>query len=230
MAIVLRPPAQREDRSQRARVPAQVRALPAQVRPERFKVEGDRLAVSLGTGREDGVRSVTFRLSHRPGVEYGWVREVSITYDRHAGRLEARLVVEVRPRGNHGKERVAVDLGETVLLAVAFEDGTVLLYSGCLIKAICRYWQKVRSRVKPPSGERPGRSRRFCQIAHRERRQVEHLLHIVTSHFIRECVKRGVGEIAIGDLIGIREEMNYGARMNQRLHVWPYRKIIDMVR
>jgi IS605 OrfB family transposase len=125
---------------------------------------------------------------------------------------------------------VAVDLGETVLLAVAFEDGTVLLYSGCLIKAICRYWQKVGSHLTPPSGERPGRSRRFCQIARRERRQVEHLLHIVTSHFIRECVEGGVGEIAIGDLIGIREEMNYGARMNQRLQAWPYRKIIDMVR
>jgi IS605 OrfB family transposase len=188
-----------------------------------FKVEGDRLTLSLGTGREDGVRSVTFRLSHRPGVAYERVREVSITYDKLAGRLEARLVVEVRPRENHGKERVAVDLGETVLLAAAFADGAALLYSGRLIKAIRRYWQKVRSHLTP-------KSRRFRQIAHRERRQVEHLLHIVTSHFIRECVKRGVGEIAIGDLTGIREEMNYGTRMNQRLHAWPYQKIVHMIR
>ncbi|MBX6378822.1 MAG: transposase, partial [Clostridia bacterium] len=127
-----------------------------------FKVGGDRLMLSLGTGREDGVRSVTFHIRHRPDVEYERVREVSITYDKLTGHLEARLVVEVRPRENHGTGRVAVDLGETVLLAAAFGDGTALLYSGRLIKAIRRYWQKVRSRVKPPSGEQPRMSRRFC--------------------------------------------------------------------
>ncbi len=55
-------------------------------------------------------------------------------------------------------------------------------------------------------------------------------MHIVTSHFIRECVKRGVVEIAIGDLTGIRDGIDYGARMNQRLHSWPYRKIVHMIR
>jgi putative transposase len=195
-----------------------------------FRVEGDRLTLSLGTGREDGVRSVTFRISHRPGVEYERVREIIITYDKVSGRVEARLVVEIKPCENHGMGRVAVDLGETVLLAAVFEDGAALLYSGRLIKAIRRYWQKVRSHLRPPSKDGPRKARRFHQIARRERRQADHLLHIVTSHFIGECVKRGVGEIAIGDPTGIRDGIDYGARMNQRLHAWPYRKIIDMIR
>ena len=195
-----------------------------------FKVEGDQVRLSLGTRREDGVRQVTFRISHRPGVEYERVRELSITYDKWTGHLEARLVVEVRVRENRGTGRVAVDLGETVLLAGAFEDGAALLYSGRWIKAIHRYWQKVRSEVKPPSKERPRMSRRYRQIARKEHRQVEHLLHMVTSHFVRECVRRGVKRIAIGDLTGIREGIDYGARMNQRLHAWPYRKIVHMIR
>jgi len=195
-----------------------------------FKVEGDQVRLSLGTRREDGVRQVTFRISHRPGVEYERVRELSITYDKWTGHLEARLVVEVRVRENRGTGRVAVDLGETVLLAGAFEDGAALLYSGRWIKAIHRYWQKVRSKVKPPSKERPRMSRRYRQIARKEHRQVEHLLHMVTSHFVRECVRRGVKRIAIGDLTGIREGIDYGARMNQRLHAWPYRKIVHMIR
>ena len=49
-------------------------------------------------GREDGIRQVAFRISHRPGVEYERVRQVSITYDKIAGQLDARLVVEVLPR------------------------------------------------------------------------------------------------------------------------------------
>ena len=58
-----------------------------------FKVEGDKVVPSLSTGRADGVRQVSFRISH-PGIRY--VRELSITYDRETGRFEARLVVAVK--------------------------------------------------------------------------------------------------------------------------------------
>ncbi len=195
-----------------------------------FTVAGDRVTLSLGKWREDGVRQITFRISHRPDLKYERVRELSITYDKSSERLEARLVVEVLPRENHGEGRVAVDVGETVLLAAVFADGVALLYSGRLIKAIRRYWQKVRAKVKPPSRDAPHRSRRYSEIAHKERRQVEHLLHIVTAHFIRECIRRGVKEIAIGDLRNIRQEIAYGDRLNQRLHNWAYRKVINMLR
>jgi len=98
-----------------------------------------------------------------------------------------------------------------------------VLYSGRQIKAIRRYWQKVRASLKQ-------NSRRWKEITHRERRQVEHLLHIATSHFIGECMRRGVKEIAIGDLNGVRESIDYGERLNQRLHAWPYRKVINMLK
>lgn len=68
-----------------------------------FKVEGDRVTLSLGTHRQDGIRHVAFRISHR------------------------------------------------------------------LIKTIRRYWQKVRSKVTPPSKERPRMSRRYREIAHSAR-------------------------------------------------------------
>jgi IS605 OrfB family transposase len=179
--------------------------------------------LSLGIGREDGVRKVTFRISHRPDVKYERVRELSITYDKASGHCEARLVAEVKARESNGAGRVAVDLGETVLMACAFDDGTVTLYSGRQIKATRRYWQKVRASLQQ-------NSRRWKEIAHKERKQVEHLLHTTTSHFIAECVRRGVKEIALGDLNGIRERIDYGKQLNQRLHAWPYRKLINMLK
>lgn len=188
-----------------------------------FKVEGDKVTVSLGTGREDRVREASFCISHRPGVEYEQVRELSITYDKISGRIEARLVVEVKANPHTGTKRAALDLGETVLMAAAFEDGPVLLYSGRFIKSVRRYWQKVRASLKQ-------NSRRWREVAHREKLQVEHLLHVATSHFIEECVRRGVGEVAVGDLCGIRESIDYGDQLNQRLHAWPYRKLINMLK
>ena len=188
-----------------------------------FKVEGDKVTLSLGINREDGVREVSFRISHRPDIEYERVRELSIIYDKDSGRIEARLVVEVKVYENNGTGKVAVDLGETVLIACAFDDGTVMLYSGRFLKSVRRYWQKVRASLCR-------KSRRWKEIAHKERKQVEQLLHIATSHFIAECIRRGVKEIAIGDLNGIRQGIDYGDRLNQRLHTWPYRKLIDMLK
>jgi IS605 OrfB family transposase len=108
-------------------------------------------------------------------------------------------------------------------MTCAFDDGTVSLYSGRQIKAIRRYWQKVRANLKQ-------KSRRWFQISHQERKQVDQLLHITTSHLISECLKKGVSEIAIGDLNGIREGIHYCDSVNQRLHHWPYRKIIHMIK
>jgi transposase len=167
-----------------------------------FKVQGNKVALSLGSSRQDGVKSVSFRISHRPDVQYGKVRQISIIYDKISGKLESRLVVEIKPGQSQGSGRVAIDLGETILMTCAFNDGTVSLYSGRKIKSIRRYWQKVRANLEQGS-------RRWFQIAHKERKQVDQLLHIATSHFISECVKKGVKEVAIGDLKGIRDNMDY---------------------
>jgi IS605 OrfB family transposase len=176
-----------------------------------------------GKRRQDGVKSVSFRISHRPDVPFERIRQLSIVYDKISGQLEARLMVEVKPRKNKGTGRVAMDPGETILMTCAFEDGTASLYPGRSIKAIRRYCQKIRANLKQ-------NSRRWVQISHRERKQVDHLLHIATSHLVSECVKKGVKEIAMGDLNGIRENIDSNDSINQRLHQWPYRKLINMIR
>lgn len=67
-------------------------------------------------------------------------------------------------------------------------------------------------------------------MAHRERLQVDPLLRQATFHFLRECAKRGVGEVVVGNLLGLREGLDYGDALNQRLHAWPYRKLVDVLK
>jgi IS605 OrfB family transposase len=38
-----------------------------------------------------------------------------------------------------------------------------------------------------------------------------------------------VNTIVIGDLTGIREQIGYGPTPNQRLHAWPYGKIVKLI-
>ncbi|MCL5046500.1 MAG: transposase [Actinobacteria bacterium] len=193
-----------------------------------FTLDGARLVLSLGTGRQDGVKSVTATLQVRQNVVYQRIVNILLTYDKRHG-LCAHLVVEVEVKKPLGSRKVAVDLGETQAITGIFDDGTVLMYSGRLVKSIRRYWQKVRAKVKPPTAENRRKSRRFRQIERKESRQVEHLLHIMTTDFVRRCWMAGADTIAIGDLTGIRESIDYTDELNQRLHAWPFRKIVQMI-
>lgn len=192
------------------------------------RLMGDQLTLSLGLSRLDGVRQVTVRIQHRPDFVYRKVVNVLLTYDTANG-MEAHLVVEVEDGQAKGKRKAAVDLGETQSISAMFDDGTNLLYSGREIKAIRRYWQKVRAKVKPPTAENRKKSRRYRQIERKESRQVHHLLHILSKDFVERCSQAGVDTIAIGKLTGIREKINYGERLNQRLHAWPFAKLTNMI-
>jgi hypothetical protein len=77
-------------------------------------------------------------------------------------------------------------LGETQAITAVFDDRTALMYSGRFINSIRRYWQKVRSKVKPLTVDNPRKSRRFRQID----LGVNHLLHIMKTDFVR-CVGSG---------------------------------------
>ena len=188
------------------------------------------LALSLGNSRPDGVKKITVKLYHRPGIRFDKVKCLQITYDTKNGSFEARLVMEAQPKAKApGSGKVAVDLGETHLLACIFSDGSQYLISGRLIKSIRRYWQKVRRKVKPPSQLNPKMSRRYRQIQRKEKNTISHLLHIVSKNFVQLCVEKDVSEIAIGYPKNIREYLDQGRYLNQRLHAWPFAKLIEYI-
>jgi IS605 OrfB family transposase len=53
---------------------------------------------------------------------------------------------------------------------------------------------------------------------------------MATSPFLSECVKKGIKEVAIGNRKGIRENRDSSVSVIHRLHNWPYRKIIHMLK
>jgi IS605 OrfB family transposase len=193
-----------------------------------FEVLGNKLKLRFGRSRLDGVKEVEVEMQGREDVQYTKVRNVVITYDKKLG-LQAHLVVDVEDQEPLGDRVAAVDLGETQIMSAMFDDGTTLLYSGREIKAIRRYWNKVRRQVKPPQeGQR--KSRRYKAIERKENRQVNHRLHQISKDFVSRCYETGVATIVLGDLTGIRENIQYGTKTNQRLHAWSFAKLMDQIK
>lgn len=184
------------------------------------------LELRLGTRRQDGVRKLLIPCALPPHrhLPFNRIRQVEVLYDTNVG-YTAHLSFDVDASACEGTQTVALDLGEKHLFAAHFSDGTELLVRGGHVRALRRYWQKVRRRVKSPSKDNPRLSKRFVQIARKESRQAEHALHIVSKRFVELCASKGVSRIVLGDLTGIRERMDFGAVANQKLHAWSFRKL-----
>jgi IS605 OrfB family transposase len=194
------------------------------------------LRLSLGTKREDGIKEIIVILYHRKNLPQKTLKNVRITYDTVSGNYYAHLVfdVPVKKRPQQQLEFfptnvVAIDLGLNNIITATFSDGTTYIISGREFKAIRQYWQKVRTKVKPPSQTNCKPSRRYLQICRKESRQIRHRLHIISKQFVELCEEKGVTHIVLGDLSGIRDNIDYSKRLNQQLHNWNFAQLTDFI-
>jgi IS605 OrfB family transposase len=191
------------------------------------------LRLSLGTKRTDGLKEIILKITHRKYLpDFSLLRNVRITYDTASGTYYAHLVFDVPSEEANEPSKdnvVAIDLGLNNIITATFSDGTSQIISGRELKAIRRYWQKVRAKVKPPSVTKRKPSRRYLQICRKEARQIAHRLHIISKQFLQLCEDKGVTHIVFGDLTGIRENIDYSKKANQQLHSWSFSKIVALV-
>ena len=59
---------------------------------------------------------------------------------------------------------------------------------------------------------------------------MNHQIHQITKDFVDRCYNAGVSPIVIGDLTGIRENIQYGTKMNQCLHAGSFAKVVEQIR
>ena len=200
-----------------------------------LKVEGDCLRLGLGLKREDGVRQVTVRLQHRPGMKFCKVVSVLMTYDEKNG-MEAHLVVDVEDGKAKGTRKVrwiwakprqsqrSSRTGKACCPAAGKSKRSGVPGRRCAQRSNRQQWK---------TGANPNVSARSRQGVPpdrgKESRQINHLLHLISKHFVERCYEAGVDTLAIGDLTNIRQKIDYGDHLNQRLHAWPFAKIADRI-
>jgi putative transposase len=191
------------------------------------------LRLSCGNKRgPDGIREITLPITLRTDIDPTTAKVVKLTYDTVSGNYLAHLVCSVNVPPTQSllfPNVVAVDLGLNNIVTAVSTEGDSMIISGREIKATKRYWQKVRSKVKPPSALMRKPSRRYQQVQRKESRQVNHRLHIISKSFVQFCEDKQVDTIVIGDLTGIRDHIDYGKRNNQQLHSWNFGKVADFI-
>ena len=153
----------------------------------------------------------------------GRVQQVKLVFDRGTGEwylhMNHRVPVKYREEG----EVMALDLGEVNLVAGLVTDGLSFLVPGGELLALDRYFHKEKAKCNKSS------SRRSRELNRKWGRQRAHFLHCASRLIVDLAASRGVSVIVVGGLKGIRRGKDWGAVGNQKLHAWPFAKLVALV-
>jgi putative transposase len=209
-------------RSWRTRRKTDPKAHPPRRRRKFFRIEyknsairlrNGQLVLSNGRGNEPLVLDWPFEIPQTLIVR--WQGE---QYEAIATYLAEKVADPI------GDKVAGVDLGE-VHLAVAHDGETCTIINGRSLRSVRQYQNKVKGTLsslidtkKPGSRRRRRLLRSKRRQLHKLNNQVRDILHRQTTALVSTLYDAGVQTVVVGNLRDIRKGLDYGKKVNQKLH------------
>lgn len=179
--------------------------------------------VRLKLPKTYGRRVIVLEYQLPPHVTLGKVLQVKLVYEPGTGdwylHITHRVPVTYKETGNV----MALDLGIVNIAAGVISDGFSFLVPGGELLALDRYFQKEKAKCTKST------SRRCIELNVKWGRQRNHYLHVLTRWLVDLAIAHNVSTIVVGELKGIRADRDWGDAGNQKLHAWPFSKIISLL-
>jgi len=158
---------------------------------------------------------------------------LEIFYDDLTGRWYAYQSVEVNQsrRTISPEKRVFVDLGVINIITAWIEgERQTIAFSGKPLLADWWYWTRkiayYQSIAKKVNGV--DTTKRIRKYYHKRKLRFRHAINTIVFRFVKLCYEKGVTEIIVGDVSGIRQNNNKNSKANAMIHnFWSFRYIID---
>jgi putative transposase len=190
------------------------------------------------TLRDDGV----LRLSTKRGEDsilIDWPVDTeprTVEIGKRPGGFVVRAQYDTKPVDRTTGDQVAgIDLGEKHLAGVVTEEDSFLINGGEL-RALRHYQNSLKAKLDAKIDRKERGSNRWKKLIRTKNKQLGHidkkitdLLHKLSRKTVEMLLERRVSAVAIGDVRGIRDRIDWGTEMNQRMHQWAYSKFAHMV-
>jgi len=157
---------------------------------------------------------------------------LEIFYDDLTGRWYAYQSVEVnQPSATSPEKRAFVDLGVINIITAWIEgERRTIAFSGKPLLADWWYWTRkiayYQSIAKKANGV--DTTKRIRKYYRKRKLRFRHAVNTIVFRFVKLCYERGVTEIIVGDVSGIRQNNDKRNKVNAMIHnFWSFRYIIN---
>ena len=152
--------------------------------------------------------------------------EIIVTYEKE----------DISDRCN-GAYAGGIDLGVNNIIAFVSNDGgSPVLYKGGAVKAANQFYNKAKAKYAGilMKGHDPRtvnvHSSRLTRIGRKRSAFLRDGMHKISSHLIRECIRRNIGTIVIGKNVQWKTEAGMSKKSNQEFVQIPHSTLIWMIR
>ncbi len=198
-----------------------------------FKVTWKSTAIKL----KDGKLRLSNGKDNQPLIiEWHWQKPkiVELGWNRASQCYEIRACYATEPVKNSLIKEVkiaATDLGEIHPMVIA--DGVNTdIFNGRYLRSVRRYQNKLKAQLsKLIDKKKKGSKQRKRLIKSKQKQlakinnQIKDIEHKLTSRAVSMLKLRGIQTLVIGDVRNIRDGLNYGKKVNQKLHQWNFGSI-----
>jgi putative transposase len=158
----------------------------------------------------------------------GKLGRLEVLYDELSEKWYAHFPVEVewQPPSRTADKKASLDLGICNLATLYIEGERPIIFSGRAILSDWVYHTKKIADRQSKLPERKHTSKRIRLQFRKRQRRLKHAINTMLRNIFSILEQKGVSELYIGDLNGIRKETNHGKKGNQKLHnFWAYQII-----
>ena len=161
---------------------------------------------------------------------------LEIFYDDLTGRWYAYQSVDVnQPRRTISPEKKAfVDLGVINIITAWIEDEKQpIAFSGKPLLADWWYWTKKIAHYQSIAMKVNKRytTKRIRRYYRKRKLRFRHAVNTIIHRFVKICYEKGVTEIIVGDVSGIRQNNDKNAKANAMIHnFWSFRYIVERLK
>lgn len=198
-----------------------------------IRLKDGRLLLARARGLEPVTVSLPERFTSLPKSAF---REARLVYDKASQRYNWHIVIEDGTLPNHapGDKTLAVDLGEIHPMAVANDQGEVVIFTGRELRALNQYRHKRLSTLQQRQSQCKKRSRlwkrlqrRKAQLLARNDRQRRDIEHKVTRAVVTHAKEQGACRVVVGDIRDIGNGKRMNANSQQKISGWSHGRQIQ---
>jgi putative transposase len=220
---------------EKGKLPPHIRRLNP---PRYWKVDGERVAKAFyvrndgWSAGEDGISvGRDTRVPYQCGdLWMGRQGRLEVRRDELSGKWYAHIPVEVPweppSRINAGK-KASLDVGVCNLAALYVEGERPTIFSG---RGVISDWVYHTKKIAAEQSKLPlGRhtSKRIRLRFRMRQRRLKHAIYTMARTIFSLLEEKGVVELYVGELNGIRRQANHGSRVDQKVHnFWAYDLIV----
>jgi len=156
------------------------------------------------------------------------IKQVSIIpeFDARYFKISFTYEPKVTPNELDSNKHLSIDLGVDNFATCVDSNGTAFIIDGKYAKSLNQYYNKENARlqsIKDKQGIKSITTRQSRLIRKRDNRMSE-FLNMTTKWLIDHCLENHIGNLYIGNLEGMKRNINLGKKNNQKIVQMPFYK------